>query len=145
MELIIDEIMDAFFNTSIYIGIAYACVIICMALDFITGVRKAIKNGEATTSRGFRKTANKATKYFNPMLVLSIVDLMLCIYIKIPAFTFLWAAYLCFCEFRSVLEKSWKKKEIKDAANTMKVIVDNKDELAKALIELMAKDKEEAI
>ena len=33
-------------------------------------------------------------------------------------------------------EKSWKKKELRDAANTMKVIIENKDDFAKVLAEI---------
>lgn len=38
-------------------------------------------------------------------------------------------------------EKSWKKKELRDAANTMKVIIENKDDFAKVLAEIL-KEKE---
>ena len=52
-----------------------------MILDFITGVRKASLRGEATTSRGFRRTAEKASQYFLPMMCLTAIDVIASIYL----------------------------------------------------------------
>lgn len=128
---------------SLLIGIAYAGVILSMAIDLISGIRKARKLGLATTSVGLKKTADKASKYFTPMLILTIVDMMLCIHIHLPVFTMLWACYCVFCEFKSVTEKSWQKKELRDAAKTMNVIIKNKDEIAKVLVGIIENMKED--
>ena len=113
-----------------------------MGIDFDSGLTKARQLKIDRTSTGFKMTATKAQKYFSPMLCLTVVDVITSVYIPVPAFTLLWACYCCFCEFRSVTEKSWKKKELRDAANTMKVIVENKEDLARVLLELLKEEKE---
>lgn len=61
---------------------------------------------------------------------------------QIPAFSLLLACLLHgSVSSAPVTEKSWKKKELRDAANTMKVIIENKDDFAKVLAEIL-KEKE---
>ena len=132
-ELFNEFVNEHLFKLSVGVGVAYAGVLIAMGIDFVFGVKKARQLKIDRTSTGFKMTATKAQKYFSPMLCLT--------YIPVPAFTLLWACYCSFCEFRSVTEKSWKKKELRDAANTMKVIIENKDDFAKVLAEIL-KEKE---
>lgn len=143
MEELIDEFLrEHLFKLSLGVGVAYAGVLIAMGIDFVFGVKKARELEIDTTSTGFKMTATKAQKYFSPMLCLTVVDMITAVYIPVPAFTLLWACYCCFCEFKSVTEKSWKKKELRDAANTMKVVIENKDDFAKVLAELLKDDKD---
>jgi len=48
-----------------------------------------------------------------------------------------WAAWCVYCEFKSVREKAWQKEELRNAENTMNVVIQNKDDLAKTLKELI--------
>lgn len=141
-ELFIDFLNNHLYKQTLGIGLAYGCVLIAMLIDLISGIRKAKLCHQATTSTGLKKTAEKARKYFTPMVILTVIDIMLCMHIKIPVFTFVWAAFLCFCEFKSVAEKSWQKAELREAANTMNVIIKNKEDLAKVLIEVIGDMKE---
>ena len=141
-ELFNEFVNEHLFKLSVGVGVADAGVLIAMGIDFVFGVKKARQLKIDRTSTGFKMTATKAQKYFSPMLCLTVVDVITSVYIPVPAFTLLWACYCCFCEFRSVTEKSWKKKELRDAANTMKVIIENKEELAKVLLELLKEEKE---
>lgn len=142
------ELLDEFINSHLYklsvgIGLAYGGVLLSMALDLIFGLRKAWKLGEVTTSTGLKKTADKARKYFSPMLSLTIIDVMLSIHLSVPIFTILWAVYCAFCEFKSITEKSWQKAELREAAKTMNVIIKNKEDIAKILVELLNENKKE--
>lgn len=59
----------------------------------------------------------------------------------------LWSAYCVFCEFVSVREKAWEKAEIRRQERTMKVILENKDDIARMLMEMIrqsADGKEES-
>ena len=47
-----------------------AALLLAMLIDLISGVQKARARGEATTSQGFKKTCEKARKYFGPYIVL---------------------------------------------------------------------------
>lgn len=143
MEEIIKDFLEHLYRVSIYIGLEYAGVFLAMGVDLIFGIRKAKIQNIARTSTGLKKTATKAQKYFSPMLCLTIIDMMTCMHVPVPIFTLLWAGYCVWCEFKSVREKSWQKAEMLEAAKTMNVVIKNKDDLAKMVVELMTETKEE--
>ena len=47
-----------------------------------------------------------------------------------------------FCEFMSVREKSWQKAEIRKQEKTISILLENKDDLAKAFAEVLKKQQE---
>lgn len=137
-----EKLMEEFLNDHLYkqilgVGLAYAGLLLAMAIDLVYGVKKAKELKIARTSTGYKKTATKAQKYLSPMLCLTIVDVMLSICIPLPLFTILWASYCVFCEFKSIREKSWQKAELREAAKTMNVVIKNKDDIAKIVAELL--------
>ena len=136
-KAIIDFIENHMMNHIILIALCVAATIGAMAVDLVSGVQKAKQRGEARTSTGYKKTATKAKKYFTPFLTLCFIDILCCVVIPIPVFSMLWTAYCIFCEFVSVREKSWQKEELRKAEKTMRVIIDNKDEIAKMAAELL--------
>ncbi len=123
----------------VLIALAVGAMLVAMAVDLVFGVQKAKERGEARNSTGYKKTASKAKKYFSPLMVLICVDLICCIIIPIPAFSLLWAAYCVWCEFVSVREKSWQKAELRKAEKTMSVIIENKDDIAALVAEILFK------
>lgn len=120
-----------------WLVLTYAATIGACTIDLASGIYKAVKSGEATTSTGLRKTCTKMQHYFLPMLCLSFADLLASTIVAFPPFSMLWAAFCITCEFKSVLEKSSTKEQIRDAANTMQVVVKNKGELAQMLAEVL--------
>ncbi len=122
--------------------VAYGAVAIAMAVDFVTGVTRAAREGIATRSRGYKMTCDKAVKYFLPMFVLTCVDLIGAVVLPLPAFTMLMGAFNIFCDWRSVMESTRDKQEIREAASTFSVIVKNKDEIAGMLAGLLEKMSE---
>lgn len=143
-----NDLVTNFLNEHLYklvvgIGLAYAGVLIAMAVDLIFGVKKAKELRIDRTSTGYKMTASKAQKYFSPMLCLTVIDVMLSIHVHIPVFTILWACYCVFCEYRSVMEKSWEKAELREAARTMNVIIKNKEDFAKVITELLKEEGKE--
>lgn len=126
-----------------WIVIAYAAVLSACIIDLFCGIYKAVKSGQATTSTGLRKTCTKGQHYFLPMLCLSFADVLASVFVSFPPFTFLWAAFCIICEFKSVLENSSTKEQIREAANTMDVVIKNKDDLANILAEVINQMKEE--
>ena len=125
------------YRYSVIESLCMASILIAMTIDLIFGIRKARINGEATTSRGLKKTCDKARKYFSPLLCIVCIDLISCVVTSVPMFSMLWSVYCIFCEFMSVREKAWQKAEIRQQERTMRVLLDNKDDIAKALIEAM--------
>lgn len=119
--------------------LTYGAVLFAMFIDLITGLRKAKQAGIATTSRLLKKSCDKAIKYFFPMLCLMPVDILASQFLPLPAFTMLMAAFNIYCEWKSVFEKTHTKREIHEAANTVSVIVKNKDDLAQVFAEVLNK------
>lgn len=118
-------------RTIVFVTLAYGILLIAMVIDLITGVRKAIQNGIARTSTLYKKTCDKAIKYLVPLLILTLIDFISCSLTPFPFFTIIWSMWCCWCEFKSVGEKYWQKKEMHEAAQTVTLIIKNKDDIAK--------------
>lgn len=114
-----------------------ASLIVAMAVDLYFGVRKAKENGEARTSTGYKKTCEKGRKYFMPYLCLLCIDVIASVVIPVPAFSMIWAAWCIFCEFKSVREKAWTKAELRKAERTMSIIIENREDIAKMVGEMV--------
>jgi hypothetical protein len=121
----------------VLIALCIAATMGAMLVDLITGVMKAKQRGETRTSTGYKKTAVKAKKYFTPFIELCFIDLLCCVVIPFPIFSMIWTGYCIFCEFKSVREKSWEKAELRKAENTMSVIIENKDDIAKIMAQIL--------
>ena len=137
-----DFLLETFKNASLHVhavwlALTYVAVILAMAIDFIAGLRKAKLAGKVTTSRALKMTTEKATKYFLPMLCLSCIDVLTSVVLPAPFFTMLMGAFNIFCEWKSVLESTHDKQELRDAANTFNVIVKNKDDIASIIMQAM--------
>ena len=77
MQTIIEILKNlSLHHTAVWLALTYIAVMLAMAVDFVAGLRKAKQAGIATTSRGFKMTVEKATKYFLPMLCLSCIDII---------------------------------------------------------------------
>ena len=146
MEIFYDTLKNASLHIhAVWLAIAYIAVIIAMAVDFVAGLRKAKAAGIASNSRGYKMTTEKAAKYFLPMLCLTCVDLMTSVILPAPFFTMLMGGFNIFCEWKSVMESTHDKQEMREAANTLNVIVKNKDDIVGIItqaMELMAKKQE---
>ena len=127
MQTIIDIIRHlALHDTAVWLALTYIAVVLAMAVDFVAGVRKAHQAGVATTSRGFKMTTEKATKYFLPMLCLSCIDIITSVVLPAPFFTILMGG-----------ESTHDKQELRDKAHTFNVIVKNKDDIAAIVMQAM--------
>ena len=136
------DTINTLLNEHLYLHVLLICIcvggmLIAMAVDLFFGIRKAKALGHATTSTGYKKTCEKGRKYFMPFAVLMMIDIIGCIILPVPFFAMIWAAWCIFCEFKSVREKSWTKAELRKAEKTMNIVVENKDEIAKAIAKLI--------
>ena len=144
-----NEVIQAFAVEHLYrfafiVSLCMAAMLVAMVVDLIFGVRKAKRNGEATTSTGLKKTCDKARKYFSPFMATVCIDIIAaCANLQVPIFSMLWSAYCVFCEFISIREKAWQKAEIRKQERTMKVILENKEDIAKTLIQLLNQEQKE--
>lgn len=143
-EIVHTLLEEHLYRAALIIAICMGAIIIAMFADLVSGVRKAVENGEATTSTGFKKTCDKARKYFTPFLAVMCVDIIACIIIPVPVFSMIWAGYVCFCEFKSVREKSWEKAEIRKQERTLSILLENKDDIAKTIADLIKENQKES-
>lgn len=143
-EVIQTFAVEHLYRFAFIVTLCMAAMLVAMLVDLIFGVRKAKRNGEATTSTGLKKTCDKARKYFSPFMATVCIDIIAaCANLQIPIFSMLWAAYCVFCEFISIREKAWQKAEIRKQERTMKVILENKEDIAKTLIQLLNQEQKE--
>lgn len=71
------------------------------------------------------------------------IDLIACTVLPFPVFSMIWAGYCVFCEFVSVREKSWQKAEIRKQEKTVSILLENKEDLARAFAEIMKEQGKE--
>lgn len=143
-EVIQTFAVEHLYRFAFIVTLCMAAMLVAMLVDLIFGVRKAKRNGEATTSTGLKKTCDKARKYFSPFMATVCIDIIAaCANLQVPIFSMLWAAYCVFCEFISIREKAWQKAEIRKQERTMKVILENKEDIAKTLIQLLNQEQKE--
>ena len=143
-EVIQTFAVEHLYRFAFIVSLCMAAMLVAMVVDLIFGVRKAKRNGEATTSTGLKKTCDKARKYFSPFMATVCIDIIAaCANLKVPIFSMLWSAYCVFCEFISIREKAWQKAEIRKQERTMKVILENKEDIAKTLIQLLNQEQKE--
>ena len=143
-EVIQTFAVEHLYRFAFIFSLCMAAMLVAMVVDLIFGVRKAKRNGEATTSTGLKKTCDKARKYFSPFMATVCIDIIAaCANLQVPIFSMLWSAYCVFCEFISIREKAWQKAEIRKQERTMKVILENKEDIAKTLIQLLNQEQKE--
>ena len=137
IEIIQTFLQEHLYRTALIIAICMGALFVSMIVDLFFGIKKAKENGEATTSKGLKKTCDKARKYFSPFMVAVCIDFITCAIVPFPIFSMLWAGYCVFCEFISVREKAWQKAEIRKQEKTMSILLENKEDLVKAFAEIM--------
>lgn len=143
-EVIQTFAVEHLYRFAFIVSLCMAAMLVAMVVDLIFGVKKAKRNGEATTSTGLKKTCDKARKYFSPFMATVCIDIIAaCANLQVPIFSMLWSAYCVFCEFISIREKAWQKAEIRKQERTMKVILENKEDIAKTLIQLLNQEQKE--
>ena len=144
-EVIQTFAVEHLYRFAFIVSLCMAAMLVAMVVDLIFGVRKAKRNGEATTSTGLKKTCDKARKYFSPFMATVCIDIIAaCANLQVPIFSMLWSAYCVFCECISIREKAWQKAEIRKQERTMQVVLENKDDIAKALLAALREmDKQE--
>ena len=143
-EVIQTFAVEHLYRFAFIVSLCMAAMLVAMVVDLIFGVRKAKRNGEATTSTGLKKTCDKARKYLSPFMATVCIDIIAaCANLQVPIFSMLWSAYCVFCEFISIREKAWQKAEIRKQERMMKVILENKEDIAKTLIQLLNQEQKE--
>ena len=124
-------------NQLIIILLCYVVDIVAIIIDLRAGIKKAKQRGEYRSSTGYRRTIEKATKYFNFLifgLLFDTLQITVCYLLhnqvgsnlpNIPFVTIIFAVGILIIEVKSVYEKAENKtkNEIKDAAKTAQEVI----------------------
>ncbi len=131
------------------LAVEYASVLGAILVDLRSGTLKARRNGQRRTSSGYRRTVEKASRYYITLFALSVLDAMWIIVAlalrgitgwSVPAFPFfttLGAIGLVLIEIHSVVENSQSRDDITDMARTVTGLLD--DDAVKKLAEQIAR------
>lgn len=117
----------------------YFLVLAAAAADLASGLRKARRRGETTRSRALRRTVDKLARYYNVLIVLTVVDAMqitAAVFLRtvesydvptIPIFTLIGSLGMAFIEVKSIFEKGddKEKQQLAELVSLLEVIADN--------------------
>ena len=99
----------------------YLLVLAAVGADMASGIRKARRRGEATRSRALRRTVDKLARYYNVLVVLTVVDAMQIAgawFMRavegyavptVPVFTLIGSLGMAAIEVKSIFEKGSDK------------------------------------
>lgn len=117
----------------------YFLVLAAAAADLASGLRKARRRGETTRSRALRRTVDKLARYYNVLIVLTVVDAMqitAAVFLRtvesydvptIPIFTLIGSLGMAFIEVKSIFEKGddKEKQQLAELISLLETIADN--------------------
>lgn len=117
----------------------YFLVLPAAAADLASGLRKARRRGETTRSRALRRTVDKLARYYNVLIVLTVVDAMqitAAVFLRtvegydvptIPVFTLIGSLGMAFIEVKSIFEKGddKEKQQLAELVSLLESIADN--------------------
>lgn len=151
------DILNALKGQIIIISALYLLTFLAVAVDFMSGIRRAKREGKLRTSIGYRKSISKVNQYGMFLAILSVLDLMTTVAQILPMFgvkdlpfvTFIGCAILCIVEARSVWENSerGRRAEIAEVAKQALELSKNahdRDELINQLIDLLKANNDAA-
>lgn len=127
--------------------VALVLITLAMIIDLWTGVLKAKQKHIARTSKGFRRTCQKAKEYYIPFLALTLADFLLGFleFYSLPFFSMAYCLYTIFIEWKSIMENTRSKEDcdhIYKALLELAKNFDNKKELIEAMEKVLTEEKE---
>lgn len=123
----------------------YAAVVVAILVDLRSGTLRARREGRPRTSRGYRRTVEKASRYLVTLLALSVIDAMIVgaamlfrstMHWEVPVFplfTTVGAVALTLIESRSVVENSQNRADFTSTAAKATSLLTDKE--VRALID----------
>ncbi|MFV0419331.1 MAG: phage holin family protein [Dysgonomonas sp.] len=145
IEAFLTEDFDTLRLKLAIVGFMWLLVAIAISLDLISGWRKAKIRNEARTSFGLRRTVTKFVLYYALMLFAFMFDCIGMFFFSDPYVTLIGAAFLIFIEGKSILERAHdkEKRRINRHLEDLSILLENKDDLAKGVAELLRKQIEQ--
>ena len=126
-----------FLAPSMWLLSTFGCVTLAMTVDLVCGIIKSRRMGVPLNSRGLKRTADKAVKYYLPMVCLACVDIPASVIMPFPALTMLYGVYCVLCEVKSIFETVEQKSNLRDIARQAQVLSEKYPELAEFIKRLI--------
>ncbi len=145
MSAVLATLWGVMQSHAIWILASIVLVTFAMFMDLLTGIRKANSKGEATTSRGLRKTLTKAYHYFIPIICGATFDLLLAplSFYTLPFMVMGISAYCIMCEVKSVMENTKADStEMSEMADFLTKVIENRED-PEGLLKLIIKNVNE--
>ncbi len=132
------------------IAIDYTGVLAAILADLRSGLLKARRRGEKRTSRGLRRTVEKASRYYVTLFAMTVIDAMTIAslaYLRavgawslplFPLFTTIGAVGLCVIELKSIYENSQEKGDYDMISRALRRMIADPD-FRKSLTALLSK------
>ena len=119
--------------------IMWIIVLIAIAIDLISGLKKATLLGEIHTSYGFRRTVSKMVQYYGLLCFTFMFDVLSSPVLSLSYFSMLASFFLVFIEAKSLFEKAQDKdrRKINESIKDLIILIDNKDNLLKGVSEIL--------
>lgn len=141
ITLMFSKLLDAFGAQILILIVFYFLVLIMIFLDLLSGIRKAKRAGQFRTSKGLRRTGDKIAKYFNVLMLMTVIDCMQMVFFYylnhessmripiVPIATFLVSVFYGIVELRSIYENQdeKQKEDYHEAAKIITAILSSKN------------------
>lgn len=146
VQAFIEGNIDSLKSTLAIVGVMWLLVTISYSLDLVSGWNKAKQRNEDRTSYGLRRTVSKAVLYYALMFFAFMFDCIGMFFYDQPFITLIAAAFLIFIEAKSIFEKAHDKdkRRLNKHLGDLSVLLDNRDDIAKGIVELLKKSDEKA-
>lgn len=139
------------------LALIYVLILVMVLLDLWSGIRKAKRRGEFTSSTGLRRTFEKLAKYYNFIIALTVTDLLQMGFLAyynieneaslplLPVITAIGAMLIFIVETKSIYESADQKLkgQYQEAAKQLSDLLrsPDKQKAFAALLDQLSKDE----
>ena len=145
------EVMRKLVMVLVLVAVDYVCVLLAVLADLRSGLMRARREGKRRSSRGYRRTVEKAGRYYVTLMAMTVIDGMVVgsvVFLwltggpelpPLPVFTSMGALGLCLIELKSIYENSQKEGEYDRFLRGVRNALEN-DKVRDVLKELLQND-----
>lgn len=138
MFFVNEEALGCLAWAGIIVAIDYFVLLMAVLVDLRAGTMRARRRGERPTSRGYRRTVDKASRYMVTLLACTLVDVILVLsavflrynmdvrMLVFPFLTTFGSLAMCLIEVKSVMENSQKKDDYAELVRELNRLLSDK-------------------
>ncbi len=118
------------------VAVDYVCVLLAVLADLRSGILKARRQGVKRTSKGLRRSVEKAGRYYVMLFAMTLIDAMVCGALLVaaadgpslpplPVFSTLGAVGLAMIELKSIYENAQDKSDYDRIIGQLRKLLDD--------------------